>query len=161
VHAKVVADRADDHEPRIQPLAELERHPAVYAKVFLTAFQSRSDSQGSVDCTRRMILMSQGSAEESHDAVTQELVHGALIAMNLGEQQLEDPRHETMDHLRIELLGQRCETRHVDEQDGDLLPLSFEGALGSKDPLGEVLGSVRSRRTEAWLTGSRSRFSDR
>ena len=144
VHAEVVADRADDHEARVQPLADLEGDAAPRWRSS-GLVERRSDPQGSVDRALSMILVRDRSTEQRHDAVTKELVHGALVAVDLGEHQLEDPGHEAMDFFGIQPLGQRRETRDVDEQDGDLLPLPFKGALGGEDLLGEVLGSVRLR----------------
>ena len=77
----------------------------------------------------RVVLVRDGRAEQRHDAVAEELVDGALVAVDLGQHQLESAAHERMHFLRVEPLGQRGEARHVHEQHRDLLALAFERAL--------------------------------
>src|SRR5215475_10196688 len=69
-----------------------------------------------------------------------------------------DGLHHALDH-RVEDLarflwiavGQQLHRAlEVGEQDGDLLALTFEGALGGEDLLGEVLWGVDIWRLELW-----------
>jgi hypothetical protein len=86
-----------------------------------------------------VVLVRHGSAEQRHDAVTEELVDRPLVAMHLGEHQLERSPHDPVDVFGIQPLGDGREDGHVDEEDGDLLPFTFQGGLGREDLLGEVV----------------------
>src|SRR5262250_1768473 len=94
----------------------------------------------------RMILMSDRRPEQRHDAVAEELVNGALVAMDFGQHQLEGTSHESVHVLRIQPIGYRGESRHVDKEHCDLLAFAFEGALGREDLLGEMLRGVSLRK---------------
>jgi len=96
-----------------------------------------------------MVLVRDGRAEEGHEAVAQELVHGPLVAVDLGEHQLEGAIHELVDVLRVETLGQCGEARDVHEEDGDELALALQRALRDEDLLGQVLGGVALRFRES------------
>ena len=86
--------------------------------------------------------MGNGRTEERHEAVAEELVDGPLVAVDLGEHQLEGAVHELVDVLGVEALREGGESRDVHEEHGDELALAFEGALGGEDLLGKVLGRV-------------------
>jgi hypothetical protein len=96
----------------------------------------------------RVILVSDGRAEQCHDPVAEELVHGALVPVHLGQHQLEGAGHEGVDLLGIEARGDRGEAGDVHEEHRDLLALALDRALGREDPLGEVLGGVGRGRGE-------------
>jgi len=96
----------------------------------------------------RVILVSDGRAEQRHDPVAEELVHGALVPMHLGQHQLEGAGHEGVDFLGIEARGDGSEAGHVHEEHRDLLALALDRALGREDPLSEVLGGIGCGRHE-------------
>src|SRR2546428_619813 len=56
-----------------------------------------------------------------------------------------------MHRLGAQLLSQRSRVRNVAEEDGDLLPFTFEGAPRSEDLLREMLRGVRVWRAEPRL----------
>ena len=104
----------------------------------LAAFERPRDAEGGVDGAPRVILVGDGRPEERHDAVAEELVHRALVAVDLGEHEIEGVAHEPMHFLGIEPLRERGEARHVHEKHRDLLPLAGEGAARGENLLGEV-----------------------
>ena len=55
----------------------------------------------------RVVLVRDGRAEQRHDPVAEELVDRALVAVHLGQHQLEGARHEAVDVLGVEPLGER------------------------------------------------------
>ena len=91
--------------------------------------ESTPDPQRGVDRALSVVLVGDGGAEQRHDAVAEELVDRALVAVDLVQHQLEGPVHESVDVLGVEPLGERREPRDVDEEDRDLLALPFQGAL--------------------------------
>ena len=106
-----------------------------------------------MDGALSVILVRDGRAEEGHDAVAEELVDRALVAVDLVQHQLEGPGHEAVDVLGVEPLGERGEPRDVGEEDRDLLALALQGAPRGEDLLGQVLGRVRLGRCTAFVSG--------
>ena len=102
------------------------------------------DAERGVDGPLRMVLVGDRRAEERHDAVTEELVHRALVAVDLGQHELERALHQRVHVLGVEPRRERGEAGDVHEEDGDLLALALEGGLGGEDAVGEVLGGVRA-----------------
>jgi hypothetical protein len=95
-----------------------------------------------------MVLVGQGGPEERHDAVTHDLIDRALVAVDRLHHAFEDGVEQLARLLRVAIGEQLHGALQVREEDGDLLALAFQGRLGGEDPLGEVLGGVRLRRTE-------------
>jgi hypothetical protein len=149
IHPEVAADAADEDKTRIEPLTRLEGDAALPLDVLLIARQSLADSDGCVDRPLCVVLVGDWGAEERHDAIAQELVHRALVAVDLGQHQIEGPRHQLMDVFGIQPLGQRREAGDVGEEDGQELALALERTPGGQDLLGEVLGRVAAGRGEA------------
>jgi hypothetical protein len=100
-----------------------------------------------------MVLMGDGGPEERHDAVTEKLVDRALVAVHLGQHEVEGSAHQAVDFLRVDPLGQRSEPRDIYEEDRDLLALAFERGLRREDAFGEVPGGVGLGAGEARLSG--------
>ena len=92
-----------------------------------------------------MVLVGDRRAEERHDAVAHHLVDGALVAVDGLHHPLEDGVEELAGLLGIAVGEQLHRALEVGEEDGDLLALALEGALGGEDLLGEVLRGVALR----------------
>ena len=145
VHPEVAADAADDDEPAIEALAHLEGEGAFTFQLALIVLEGTLDAECGTHRPLPMVLVSDRSAEERHDAVTEELVHRAFVPVHLGQHDLERLRHQRVYVLGVEP-GRECgEAGDVHEQNGDLLALALEGGLGREDLLGQVLGGVRLR----------------
>ena len=127
VHPQVVADAPHDDDAGVEPLPNAEGD-ATANELCLIASQCVGDAQSRVHRPSRMVLVGDGRAEQRHDVVTQELVHGALVAVHLGQHQLEGSAHEAVDFLGVEALRQRREARDVHEENRDLLPFALERA---------------------------------
>jgi hypothetical protein len=127
--------------PAVQALPDPERDP-VRSELFLVACQSAADAKRGMHRSLSMILVGDRSPEEGHDAIAEELVDGAFVPVDLGQDQVEGPGHQPMHLLGIEPLRERREARDVGEEHGDLLALSFQRASGGQDLVREVLGSV-------------------
>jgi hypothetical protein len=79
-----------------------------------------------------------GGAEEGHDAVAQELVDRAFVAVHLTQYQLEGPGHELMHLFGVESFGNGGEPGNVSEQDRHLLAFAGKSRPGGENFLGEV-----------------------
>ena len=68
-----------------------------------------------------MVLMGDWCAKERHDAVTQELIDRAFVAVHLTQHQLEGPVHQVVHLFGIESFGNGGEPGDISEQDRHLL----------------------------------------
>ena len=73
-----------------------------------------------------MVLVSEGRAEESHDAVAQDLVHGTLVAMDRFHHLLEHAVQDVTGVFGITIGQQFHGALEVGEEHGDLLALALE-----------------------------------
>ena len=95
-----------------------------------------------------VILVGQRRAEEGHDPVAHDLVHGALVAVDSFHHPLEDRIEQLPRLLGIAVGEQLHRALEISEEHGHLLPFAFERALGGQDSLGEVLGGIGPGRGE-------------
>ena len=99
---------------------------------------------GDIDFEGRFIEVRRTvSAEQGHNAVTHELVDGALVVVDGLDHPIEDRVEELARFLWVAVGEQFHETLEVGEQDGHLLALPFQRRLGDEDLFGEVRGRVR------------------
>ena len=91
-----------------------------------------------------VVLVGERRAEEGHDPVAHHLVDRALVAVDVdGLHHPLEHRVEDLSRLRGISVGEQLHAAlQVGEEDGDLLALTLERALGGEDFLGEVLGGV-------------------
>jgi hypothetical protein len=78
VHAQVVADRADDHEAGVQSHPHGQAHLAAALHQNGRSPTARRHADAASASAAGVVLVSQRRAEERHEAVAEELVHGAL-----------------------------------------------------------------------------------
>jgi hypothetical protein len=60
-----------------------------------------------------MVLVGNGGTEERHDAVAQELIDRALVAVHLPQHQLEGPVHQVVDLFGVKLFRDGGESGDV------------------------------------------------
>src|SRR6266542_4903300 len=108
--------------------------------------------QGCAYCPLRRLLHSQWRAEKRHQTVARQLVHRALIAMDLMDQVCVELIHEGKERFLPELHAQRRIADQVSEQHRHVLALPLEGAAGAENLFGEVLRGVT---TWVWRGGGR------
>ena len=120
----------------------------------------RLDAHGALDRQRRVagahgvVLMRDRRAEQRHDAIAQDPVDRALVAVHAvhhhAERRIQDPPGV----LRIGVLDQRERTLDVGEQHGDLLALALERRARAQDALGQMPGHAGfERRRRLALAG--------
>ena len=122
------------------PAASAQAHAASVASADaenLANFERRATLAKELGANR-VILMTNRRAEERHEAIAEELVHGALVTVDPGKHQLEGAVHQGGDVLEIQALGQRGETRDIHEEHGDELALTLERAARGQNLLGEM-----------------------
>jgi hypothetical protein len=93
-----------------------------------------------------VVLVRDGRSEQGHEAIAEELVHGSLQAMDFRERQLEERVEQAVHGLRAKTLRELCRVRHVTEQDGHLLALTFERGARRQDPFGEMRRCIGCQR---------------
>ena len=72
------------------------------AQLGLVGLERARDAERGVDGPARVVLVRDGRAEQRHDAVAEELVDRALVAVHLGQHEIEGAAHEPVDFLGIE-----------------------------------------------------------
>jgi hypothetical protein len=80
VHAEVIANRPNDDEPRIQSHTELTCLAIGLPEVCL--FEGALERKSRQHTTSSMIFMGDGSTEERHKPITEELVDRAFVPMH-------------------------------------------------------------------------------
>ncbi len=89
-----------------------------------------------------MILMGDRRAEEGHNPVAHNPVHGALVAVDCLDHAFEYRVEELLRILRVAVSKQLHRALNICEQHGDLLPLTLERCLGGEDLIGKMLGRI-------------------
>ena len=102
-----------------------------------------------------MILVGDRRAEEGHDPVAHDPVHGALVAVDRLNHAFEHRVEELLRVLGVAVSKQLHRTLDVGEQHGDLLALALEGCPGGQDLVGKVLRRVTLGRGKAGIVRNR------
>src|SRR3989441_7555977 len=157
VHPEIVADPAHDDGPRVDADPHLQTEAALGLELLRVIAERLLDSERRVDGAPRSVRVGDRRAEERHDAAARVLVDRALEPVDLRSDQLEAALDDAVHVLRIELLGERREPRHVGEEDRDLAALALERRARLEDLVGEVLGRVRRERWPVLGRGRRPR----
>ena len=142
VHAQVVADAADHHDARVDADAHAEIDAVRVGELLAQRLERALHAERSQHGAPRRVLERDRRAEDRHDAVAGELVHRALVAMDLVEQQREAAVHHRVQLLRTEALGDRRRIDQIGEEHGHVLALALERRARAQDALGEVLRCV-------------------
>ena len=143
VHAEIPSDRAHHHGARVDAHPHAEVDLVHTFDVGGERDEVLLDRQRRPERARRVVFMGDGGAEERHHAIAEELVDGALVAMDRGEDDFEGAVHDAVDVLGIEPLRHRGEARDVGEHHGDGLALALDRPFRREDLLGEVPGGIR------------------
>ena len=117
--------------------------------------------QGGIAGPNRMILMRQRGAEQRHDAVAQDLIDRAFVAVHRRHHPLEHRVEELLRFLGVAIGEQLHRAFEVGKEHGDLFAFAFERTAGGQDLLGEVWWRVGQRRAflvwRGWGDGDRGR----
>ena len=121
---------SDDRLARVDADADVEIERRVGLVQFLHGV---ADGERRPDRTLRVVLVCDGSAEDGHDGIADELLHGAAEALDLRAQAREVRREHAADVLGVELLGAACEADEVGDEDGDDLTLLARGFVFGRE----------------------------
>jgi len=143
VHAQVTADRPYDHLPRVEPDSDLDRGIPLAPDLLAVSSDRLLHPERGVARTNRMILVREGGAEQSHDAVAHHLIHGAFVAMDGLHHSLEDGVEDLSGLFGVAIGQQFHGSLHVGEHHRHLLALTFQGRPGRQDLVHQILRHVR------------------
>ena len=104
-----------------------------------------------------VVLVGQRGAEEREEAVAQELGHGPLVAVDLGQRAGEELLDEAGHRLGADPLGRSGGVDDVAEEGGDGLALALERAARREDLLRQMGGRVVPSLGAAGFAGRRHR----
>ena len=151
VHAQVVADRTHDDLARVHADADVQRQAARAPELLGVAPELLPHAQCGEAGAHGVVLAGQRRAEQRHDAVSHHLVDGAIVTVHCLHHALEHRIQQFPRLFRVAVREQFHGPFHVGKQDGYLLALPLDAALGGQNPFGQVLGriSVAPSRVEA------------
>src|SRR6202142_1631367 len=95
--------------------------------------------------------MRERRAEESHNPVAHNPVHGALVAVDRLNHVFDHGIEELLRVFGVAVSKQLHRTLDVGKQHGDLLPLAFEGCLGGQNLIDQILGSVTLKQSRVGI----------
>ena len=98
-----------------------------------------------------MILVRQRRAEQRHEAVAHDGVHGAFVAVHGLDHALEHRVEKLLHVLRVAVGDHLHRAFDVGEQHRDQLALAFQRGAGDENLVGDVLGRVIFGRSEALI----------
>ncbi len=151
VHMQIVADGTDDDLPRIEPDSDRHRYPMSSLNLVCILRDGLLHPQRRITSAHGMILVGDRRAEEGHNPIAHNPVHGALIAVDRLDHAFEHRVEELLRVLRVAVSKQLHRALNIREQHGDLLPLALEGCPRGEDLIGKVLGRVILRRGKAGI----------
>src|SRR6516225_9106023 len=99
-------------------------------------------SERRITSAHGMIFVGDRRAEEGHNPVAHNSVHGPLIAVDCLDHAFEHRVEELLRVLRVAVSKELHRALDIREQHGDLLPLTLESCPGGEDLIGKMLGRV-------------------
>jgi hypothetical protein len=129
VHAEVRADGPHHNLARVEPDADGDGHTRRASHLGGVAADRLLHPQRGVARAHGMVLVGEGSAEQRHDAVTHDLVHGALVPVHGLHHVLDDRVQELSRLLGIAVGEQLHRALQVGEEHGHVLALAFQDGL--------------------------------
>jgi hypothetical protein len=128
VHAEIAADRAHHDLSGVDADADLHLHALRAAKLIRVAPHDVLHPERGIARAHGVIFMGERRAEERHDAVAHDLVHGALVVMDGVHHQREDGIENLARLFGITVGEQLHRALEVGEEDRHLLALALEGS---------------------------------
>ena len=125
VHVEVAADGAHDDLAGVQADADLDRDALAPPEVLGVLLDGLLHPERGIAGPDGVVLVGERRAEERHDPVAHDLVHGALVAVDGLHHALEDGVEEFSRLLGVAVGEELHRALEVGEEDGDLLALAF------------------------------------
>jgi hypothetical protein len=125
VHREVVADSADDDEPRVQSHAVADLDAILYLYFRRVLGQRTLHVEGGGHGAAGGVLVRNRCAEEGHQTVTEKVAHRTLVSVNRRDHSSNPSLRERVDHLRIESPPDSGRAGGVGEQHRHGAPLAL------------------------------------
>ena len=155
---QVVANGAHHHLARVQADTDAQLEAAAAPHLVGVGAHRRLHGQGRVTGAHGVVLVGNGRPKERHDAVAQDLVDGALVAVHGVHHAVDGGIEELLGRFGIQAANELGRVFDIRKEHGHLLTLAFQGAAGGQDFLREIgrgvgewgpLGCRRWRRRSA------------
>ena len=128
---------AGDDLAGVDAHAQLQARAVVALELVVQLAEGAAQLVGGPDCPERVVLVHDRHAEDRHDRVADELLHGPAVALDDHLRRLEVAGHHPAQALRVDPLAERGRAGHVAEEDGDdLARLADEARLGERGAAG-------------------------
>ena len=112
---------ADDHLAGVDPDPLLEAQAESLLEPVVQQLERAAHLVGGPDGAQRVVLVDERHAEDGHDRVADELLHGAAVPLEHRPHLVEVADHHAPHRLGIHALAEAREARDVAEQDGHRL----------------------------------------
>ena len=129
VHAEVGANGPDNHLARVQADADTDGDPLLASYPLGVSLHALLHPERRVARAHRVVLMCDRRAEQRHDAVAHDLIHGALVAVDGLHHPFEDWIEDLARLFRVAVGEQLHRAFQVGKEDSYLLPLAFQRGL--------------------------------
>jgi hypothetical protein len=106
IPTELVPDPPDHHPPGIHPHADGNVDAVEVAQLGMMLLQALAQAQCGQGRPPDVVFVGDGGPEQGHESVSEELVDGALVAVDLPKGQLEEPVEQQVHGLRPQPLGQ-------------------------------------------------------
>ena len=124
---QIAVNSAHDHFARIDANPNLQLHAMSPARLVVQLQNRGLHSQGRVTAAYRMIFVSQRGAEQRHDSIAENLVHGSFKSMHRFHHLLQNWIDDFARLFRVEVGNGFERPFDVGKQNRDLLALAFDG----------------------------------
>ena len=142
-------------KPVCRPMRSTSRTSSPESSAMRLGVHRAADIEGGEHGATGVILVGERRAEQRHEAVAEELVHRAFVAMHLRERGLEEAAQKRVHAVGADPLGEGGGADEIAEEHGDGLALALHGGAGGEDLLGEMPGRVGLRRGARGRGGGR------
>jgi hypothetical protein len=121
------------HLAGVDPDPQLEMHVTVAVELG----DALVHGDGGAHRSQCVVLVRDRHAEDGHDLVADELLHGPAVTLDHRRGALEEPQHQVTQRLRVESARELRERDEVAEEDGDRLA-TFDRAIRDRVHLSNV-----------------------
>jgi hypothetical protein len=104
----------------------------------IVSFQGALESESGQDGSPSVVLVSYWRPEQSHKAISEELVDSALIKMDLNYGQLKEAVQQVVHCFRAESLRQCSRIGKIAEDNGHLFVFAFDSTPGRENLVGQM-----------------------
>ena len=153
VHVQIIANGAHHHLAAIEADAHLHCESLRAPHLLGIALHGSLHGQRCIAGPHGVVLMRHGRAKERHNAIAQDLVHRAFVAMHGRHHHVQGRVEELPRLLRVTISEEFHRALEIGKQHGHLFALPFQGTAGHENLFGEIGRRVGERRGRCCLCG--------